>query len=249
MFASQRSHPHVVKSLTVKQVYLALSALVLAFASSLNAQTVSSVDRLALVDARGNLISNSISVEQGSAAVSSGGTFTRISGFTARVNLIIGATAVQLETSSRDWQGSDLGQSPSGLVFESFDCTGQPYFPVRSFNSTFPPTIVAPPGQTVYVPMNQPPEHRALSSALQKVTFCFGEDPCPRFECVGALDGEVVPAQALIDLDTKFVPPFSVLARQSTGTAPACCGDCDGNGSVAINELVRAVGGALDGCP
>jgi hypothetical protein len=28
-----------------------------------------------------------------------------------------------------------------------------------------------------------------------------------------------------------------------------CCGDCDGNGMVAINELVAAVGNALNGCP
>jgi hypothetical protein len=31
--------------------------------------------------------------------------------------------------------------------------------------------------------------------------------------------------------------------------AQQCCGDCDGNGTVTVEELVTAVGNALDGCP
>jgi hypothetical protein len=38
-----------------------------------------------------------------------------------------------------------------------------------------------------------------------------------------------------------------VLARPMT--AQQCCGDCDGNGTVTVDELLTAVGYALDGCP
>lgn len=32
-------------------------------------------------------------------------------------------------------------------------------------------------------------------------------------------------------------------------SAAQCCGDCDGTGEVTINELIRAVGNSLNGCP
>ena len=43
-----------------------------------------------------------------------------------------------------------------------------------------------------------------------------------------------------------LVAGMVVLAARSV--AAQCCGDCDGNGRVAINELVSAVNRALDGC-
>lgn len=41
---------------------------------------------------------------------------------------------------------------------------------------------------------------------------------------------------------------IGAIVASSTAQAQ-CCGDCDGNGSVEINELVGAVGLAQDGCP
>ena len=35
----------------------------------------------------------------------------------------------------------------------------------------------------------------------------------------------------------------------ATASAPLCCGDCNGDGVVGINELIKAVNNALDGCP
>jgi len=41
----------------------------------------------------------------------------------------------------------------------------------------------------------------------------------------------------------------TMLAAGPNSVSAQCCGDCDGNGSVAIANLVTAVRNALDGCP
>jgi hypothetical protein len=43
--------------------------------------------------------------------------------------------------------------------------------------------------------------------------------------------------------------PTASAAATPTATAPPCCGDCNGDGMVSINELITAVNNALDGCP
>jgi hypothetical protein len=53
---------------------------------------------------------------------------------------------------------------------------------------------------------------------------------------------------------TPPVSPTETATVGATVTAtspvvPPCCGDCDGNGIVAINELITAVNNALVGCP
>jgi hypothetical protein len=39
------------------------------------------------------------------------------------------------------------------------------------------------------------------------------------------------------------------MTATATAPRPACCGDCNGDGTVNINELITAVNHALDGCP
>ena len=41
----------------------------------------------------------------------------------------------------------------------------------------------------------------------------------------------------------------SRLSAQLPPTPSPCCGDCNGDGSVTVNELVTGVNRALDGCP
>jgi len=48
----------------------------------------------------------------------------------------------------------------------------------------------------------------------------------------------------------KLLVASIVFLGLMTGQAAAqCCGDCDGDGEVRINELIRAVNNSLDGCP
>jgi hypothetical protein len=48
---------------------------------------------------------------------------------------------------------------------------------------------------------------------------------------------------------TATMPPDATPTATTVATVPACCGDCDGDGTVAINELITAVNNALSGCP
>jgi len=54
--------------------------------------------------------------------------------------------------------------------------------------------------------------------------------------------------------DDPGFPTASIALRQFHLILPSvagshCCGDCDGNGSVTIDELLSAVNNALDSCP
>jgi hypothetical protein len=44
------------------------------------------------------------------------------------------------------------------------------------------------------------------------------------------------------------VATAALLVVATQGAHGQCCGDCDGNGAVAINELITAVNNALNGC-
>ena len=47
-----------------------------------------------------------------------------------------------------------------------------------------------------------------------------------------------------------FLTTGALLALLSTAAAAQeCCGDCSGDGAVTVDEIVTAVGLALDGCP
>jgi len=62
-------------------------------------------------------------------------------------------------------------------------------------------------------------------------------------------------APAPLDTPTSTATPVpsepTLTAAPTTGTTPpaGCCGDCDGDGTVAINELIIAVNNGLNNCP
>ena len=56
------------------------------------------------------------------------------------------------------------------------------------------------------------------------------------------------PVNPTIDLDTLFTPPFHLVAGAPISAVPGCCGDCNGNGQVSIDEILTSVNAALLGC-
>jgi len=56
--------------------------------------------------------------------------------------------------------------------------------------------------------------------------------------------GPVIPVVALGDLLSVFTPPFHLVAAGAT-----CCGDCNDNGVVTVDEILTGVNEALSGCP
>jgi len=48
-------------------------------------------------------------------------------------------------------------------------------------------------------------------------------------------------------LDDYFTAPFRVVPSKSNSAC--CCADCNGSGSVTVDELVTGVNNALGGCP
>jgi hypothetical protein len=64
-------------------------------------------------------------------------------------------------------------------------------------------------------------------------------------ESVKSLTSDLV--RAIVVAWTLAALTMVVMVRPTS--AQPCCGDCDGNGTVTIEELVTAVGYALDACP
>ena len=101
-----------------------------------------------------------------------------------------------------------------GLLFQSNDCFGQAFVGFESrqildFRTTLlPPSVVAPPGNTLYIPdLTAPPRATSIGSFLPQ----FEDDGSGPGVC--ELDGftrTAVPAIPLVDLDTLFTPPFEV---------------------------------------
>lgn len=130
------------------------------------------------------------------------------------------------------------------IYWASADCSGQAYAYVRQ-GLLVPPAPVGPPGATLY-------QSGSSTSTVQVYSTVApgGTGGCQ--SCAMALScptgpAPLVPLTPVVDLNTLFTPPFHVVAA-SSGTA-ACCGDCNHDGSVTVNEIITSVNYALDGCP
>jgi hypothetical protein len=86
-----------------------------------------------------------------------------------------------------------------------------------------------------------------VNAAPRQVTTVAytGSQPCARLTSPQNLFW--FPAIA-INVDSMFTPPFHLASSTSTSAA-ACCGDCNGNGTVTIDEILTSVNNALNGCP
>jgi hypothetical protein len=104
------------------------------------------------------------------------------------------------------------------LVFASPDCSGPPFVEDISATVELPlllsPVAVAPPGQTVYLPV---PGSSGQNLNVGSVQFEGGF--CPPVPAESQpFTVLAVPAQGLLDLSTQFVPPFRVqLVPPSSG--------------------------------
>ena len=134
-------------------------------------------------------------------------------------------------------------ESSDDLAFESTDCSGPPYLISSESGgpSLFAAASIAPPGHTLYVE-----DTGASSRSINVGSTLPSVDGCGAFSPPFAM--EAIPALTMVDLDTLFTPPFRLVAG-SQGQAGACCGDCNGDGRVTINEIITSVNYALNERP
>ncbi len=101
-------------------------------------------------------------------------------------------------------------RSDTILYYESTGCAGQPWVadislaPEVPLHGLLPSVGIGPPGHTVYAAVaGSTPQLRSVRSAFAG-GHCYAN----------AIPQQVVPTEALIDLDTEFTPPFQVKAAQ-----------------------------------
>jgi hypothetical protein len=198
---------------------LAVGMFVLLALATSQAQTIQSVDELTVVDSAGKKVGRLI--DTGAEKIES------YVAFQVAANKSIVKLAVLA-----DGYGSD-----DELAFESVDCSGTPYLSVYDEpHGLFARAAVGPPGHTLYVE-NGP-------SRLAGTQSVYFEGEC---QFVGGSQGEVVPVLSALDLDMAFAPPFHLVAASPSSVG--CCGDCNGDRTVTVDEILTSVNYALYSCP
>lgn len=209
---------------------LAASAGFLLASASLG-QTIQPVGGLTVVDANGKRVGSVIDLSKMSDAIGGDAVALQVDGHIFRLNFT--RTTITVPTTVR-------------FFFESSDCTGTPYVEAGGsgvdFDALIPESFIEPPGQTVYIAdTTDTPTSRMLGSQ-----YAMSAGNCLPTPSVLRLT--VIRALPLLDLATNpFVPPFHVVAAQQG--AAACCGDCNADGSITIDEILTGVNNGLNGCP
>jgi hypothetical protein len=135
---------------------------------------------------------------------------------------------------TRDGFGSGIDDR---LRFETPDCSGTAYLPASS-GALISAVFLVPPDTTAYIP-----DPAASPRTIEQQSEFI--DTCRVIPNAGSPPLQVpneVPAIKIAVLGSYYTPPFSLVPQ-------GCCGDCNEDGTVAINELVTAVNSALYGCP
>ena len=188
-------------------------------------QTIQAPGGLTVVDANGKKVGSVIAPD----TVGTDGVALQVDGHIFRLSFT--RTTIQAPTTLN-------------IYFESPDCTGTPYLSARdiNFDGLIPESVIDPPGQTIYVAdPTDTPTPRWIQSQFGMTTACV-QSPTVGFQSTA------VRALPLLDLATNpFTPPFRVVAAQQG--AAACCGDCNGDGKVTVDEIVTAVNNDVNGCP
>jgi len=129
-------------------------------------------------------------------------------------------------------------ESGFGLYFETADCSGSPYLFIDDDRSELlSASTVTAVGTTVYVQSEDIPQTITVRSERNTTGAC---------QELGGFTTSVLPAVE-IDLSPRFTPPFRLVSR--TTTSSACCGDCNVDQTVTVDEVVTTVNRALNGCP
>ena len=151
--------------------------------SAVYAQTLKSVSTFVVVDANNRVIGRA---DLGDVARGSD------------LNLLfqVGEQVFALEVQAAGWRRGEA----SSLLFESTDCSGQPF--ISATMEILTPAFVSPPGNTVYLPIP--------GSAMQTINPRSERDRDGQCSPVSFFEPSAFPAQAVINLDTLFTPPFRV---------------------------------------
>ena len=94
-----------------------------------------------------------------------------------------------------------------GVFFESLNCSGPPFMPAYSpsfIRGLVDNAAIGPPGSTAYQP--------DLNVSPQTITYRSSVGVTPPQACTQVLSGAsllAVPAVAVIDLRSRYTPPFS----------------------------------------
>lgn len=207
---------------------VALAVLLLASAGF--GQTIEPVGGLTVVDANGKTVGSVIGSFKAPDAIGTDAVALQVDAHILRLNFT--RTTISAPTILR-------------LFFEANNCTGTPYLETGgdgiNLDALIPESVIEPPGQTVYVAdTTDTPTQRMLGSQ-------FGVPPEDCIPTPSSLRLTVVRALPLLDLATNpFAPPFRVVAAQQG--AAACCGDCNGDGNVTIDEVITGVNNDVNGC-
>jgi hypothetical protein len=199
---------------------MTLSALL---GSTVGAQTFQPIDQLSVVDSSGKTMGKLLDLYKGNSG-----------------SAIVALKANDLVFTV--WIHRDSFET-GDLCFESADCSG-PAFPCECFD---PPllgaaqAVISAPGNTLYA--------TAAGATPRPVTLRSSSwgGTCSDLGWENTCDS-ALPVQPLVDLDTLFTPPFRLVTSSSTPAA-ACCGDCNGNGAVTVDEILTSVNYALNSCP
>lgn len=141
-----------------------------------------------------------------------------------------------------------------GIVFSGTNCTGSAYTNWASIDGPLPTALFGPPGAFLYkavpgVSYVAPDTPVTIQSGWSPWTpgrQDQGNWGCTSFSPTQHYGVPLVPAA---DLGAQFQTPFHLIGvvYSPTGTAQ-CCGDCNGNGQVTVDEILTAVNSALNGC-
>lgn len=195
------------------------------------AQAIRPLSRLTVVDANNKVVADAIGVRVGE-------------GITAAVAFDINGQTLVFRVTTDALIGS-TGSGSGYVFFESIDCTGSPLVSGGDFPIDLAPrTTVRGPGQTVYVPTDANEVPTLLTTRSSRPPVGTNGYPCVQSEGSSLL----IHATALLDFESLFTPPFRLTAS-ATSSAIRCCGDCNGDGAVTVDELVTAVNYALGTCP
>ncbi len=206
---------------------LLATMLALVLAATADAQTLQPLDQLAVVDGNGKTVGKFLDFYQGDPS---------------HVGVLLKANDLIFEVyaTANGFAGTDANWD--FIAFQSTDCSGQAFY--QKFTDT--PAVagaafvaVGAPDYTVYVPTG-PPQQVTLLSMFDSTGTCTS---------VVSSYGFPVPVQAAFDLGTLFTPPFRLTTVSSTTSGAACCGDCNGDGQVTVDEILTSVNYALNGCP
>src|SRR5262245_23303688 len=157
-------------------------ALALGSINSSYAQSITPVSHLNVVDAKGKLIGSILGPGQ--------------------VALSIDGQPVVLTVDINQFAGS------FGIVyFDSPDCTGNAFTEAIQVNTLFPLMAVGLPGMTAYIVPNIQPQNIQVKS---RSNGPFPDPPAYRCTNIDELVSGLGPTEPLVDLTTRFTPPFSI---------------------------------------